>query len=698
MRIAKSKKKQTTKHFESVGHIFCELAEMLRPPERLSVSAAAEKYRYVNQPGAYVGPWKNRTVPYMVEPMDTFASRRYNGMVFVGPAQSGKTDSLVINSLVYSVMVEPLDVMLVCPTMTAARDFSIRRIDRLHRHSEVVGDMLLDGADADNKFDKSYRNGMLFTMSWPTPTELAGKPIGRVILTDRDRMDDDVAGDGEPFDLASKRTTTFGSYAMTVAESSPSRPVENAKWIPRTPHEAPPTGGIMSLYNRGDRRRWYWPCPDCNRYFEGTFELLEIDENATGTNWEKAQTVRMKCPHCGVKIHPDQRDGMQEWGMWVKDGQGIDELGRVFGPEPRTSIASFWMNGVAAAFTTWAKLYNIYLDANDHYERTGSEDALVKFFNTDIGVPYLPKSLYEVRSPEVLKSRAEDLGEQVVPQGVRFLIAAIDVQKNMWVVQVHGILPGKPHDIVVVDRFNIVKSDRTDDDGEHLWVKPATYLEDWNKITELVLKREYDLGDGSGRKMAIRFTVCDSGGQEGVTTMAYNYYRNLREQNLHRRFVLTKGTGAPEAPRTRTTYPDSNRRDNMSAARGDVPVLMLNSNVLKDALNGRLDCIEPGKGMVRFPNWLSDNFYNELCAETRTPKGWENLNNERNESWDLLYMTTGCAVSEFIRVEQIDWANPPSWAAEWDKNDLIRMPEAKPRFQAESGAAFDFAALGKSLG
>ena len=63
--------KTTTKRFKSVGDIFCELAEMLRPPERLSVSDAAEKYRYVNNPGAYVGPWKNETTPYLAEVMDT---------------------------------------------------------------------------------------------------------------------------------------------------------------------------------------------------------------------------------------------------------------------------------------------------------------------------------------------------------------------------------------------------------------------------------------------------------------------------------------------------------------------------------------------------------------------------------------------------------------------------------------------------
>lgn len=692
------KKPKTTKTFKRLGDIFIELASILRPPERLTVAQAAEKYRYVNQPGAYVGWWKNSTTPYMVEPMNTFTSREYSGMAFVGPAQSGKTDALVINTLAYSIKVDPMDMMLVCPSMADGRDFSIRRIDRLHRYSEEIGQMQLPEASADNKFDKQYTSGMLFTIAWPTPSQLAGKPIGRVVLTDRDRMDDDIGGDGEPFDLAAKRTTTFGSYAMTLAESSPSRPVTDLKWIPRTPHEAPPATGILALYNRGDRRRWYWPCPKCWRYFEGLFSMLQWDADLPGTNLEKAETVRMVCPHCSHHIHPDDRDEMQQWGVWVKDGQGVDENGKVIGPSIRTSIASFWLKGPAAAFTTWSKLVATYLDANDEFERTGSEEGLKKFYNTDLAEPYYPKSMTQnVRLPEYLKARAERLPEKKVPEGVRFLVATVDVQASKFVVQVTGVIPGRPFDLVIVDRFDVYKSKRLDPDGERLWVKPATYVEDWDELTEHVIDREYELADDSGRLMGVKFTICDSGGRDGVTTKAYEYYRRLRADNKHRRFMLCKGDHHPNQPRTRITYPDSSRKDSKSGARGDIPVLMFNSNLLKDDLNGRLDCIEPGKGMIRFPDWLSDSFYAEVCSEVRTPKGWENASNVRNEAWDLLYYAIGLCVSQLIGAEMLDWDNPQGWYAPWDRNDLVRKVEEAPRFASTLKSEYDFSQFGKSL-
>lgn len=683
--------------FNSLDELLLSVASMLKPAERLTVSQAAEKYRYVNSPGSYVGQWNNETAPMMVEVMDVFISRDFKGAAFCGPAQCGKTDSIVINTIVYAVKCEPMDMMLVCPTNVAGRDFSIRRIDRLHLHSTEVGAMLLPGSDADNTFDKRYRNGMLFSISWPTPTELAGKPIGRIVLTDYDRMPLDVGGDGNPFDLASKRTTTFGSYAMTFAESSPSHPIENTKWVRRTSHEAPPCQGILSVYNRGDRRRWYWPCPSCGTYFEGTFEMLTYERHPGWTNLEIAETVMMQCPHCPHHIHPDDRDEMQQRGRWVKDGQNVDKEGNIFGTAPRTMLASFWMNGVAAVFTNWKNLVAQYLDACDDYDRTGSEDALKKFYNNDLGMPYVPKSIADLRLPEVLKGRAEKVREQHVPEGVRFLVATIDVQKNMFKVQVTGILPGKPFDTIIVDAFEIRKSKRVDQDGERLWVKPHAYLEDWDEITEHVLNKEYPLDDDSGRMMSIKFTACDSHGKDGVTSKAYDYYRKLRETNEHRRFILLRGDPTVGIPRTRITYPDSSRKDIKAGARGEIPVLQLNSNLLKDDLNGRLDVIEPMKGMFRMPDWLPDRCYAELCVEVKTDKGWENPSNLRNETWDLSYYTIGLCVSELLRVEHIDWSNPPGWCAPWDSNLLVRKEAEPAPFANTIKSAHNFADLAKAL-
>lgn len=692
----------TATSFERLEDITLGLLDILKPPERLTVSQTAAKYRYINNQGSYVGPWKNTTTPYMVEPMDALGSRVQDGVVFVGPAQSGKTDALIINWAAHTIKSDPMDMIIYSPTQAASRDFSMRRLDRLNRHSPEIGGMLQKRRDADNKFDKHYTTGTMLTLSHPSVTELAGKPVPRVALTDYDRMPDDVDGDGSPYDLASKRTTTFNSFAMALAESSPSRPVEDLKWIARTPHEAPPAKGIFALYNRGDRRRWYWPCPHCGEYFEGEFQHLRWD-HTKGTDIEQAETVYMACPRNGCIIAPGERHEMQLWGMWLKDGEAIDQnTGRKFGQGQRTMIASFWLKGVAAAFTTWQKLVSTYIAADREYEMTGSEEALKKFYNNDLAEPYIPKGAESDRLPEHLKVRATAYKEKHVPANTRILIATVDVQKNCFVVQVHGIQPGTPYDMVLIDRFSIFKSKRVDADGEHLWVKPSAYLEDWDLITEQVIDKTYPLDDGSGRHMMIKMTVCDSGGYakdkgEAVTMQAYEFYRKLRRDGKHGRFHLVKGDSKPGQARVRITFPDAQARDKFSAARGDVPVMLLNSNVLKDGLHGRLDCITPGKGMYSFPDWLPDWWFVEMCTERRGPKGWENPSHARNEAWDLSYYCIGVCASSLLMIERIDWANPPRWAAEWDVNDMVSTSKDVKRFARQPESDYDFAKLAAKL-
>lgn len=665
-----------TGEYPSLADIIVSLTAILEPPERLSVSQWAEKYRYVNNRGSYVGYWKNSTTPYMVEPMDMLNSPVHDGVIMAAPAQCGKTDALIVNWTGFTIHGDPMDMLIVNPTSAMSRDFSKRRVDKLLRDSKECGELLNKDRNADNIGDKHFQNGVMLSLAHPSVSELAGRPIPRVALTDYDRMDDDIGGDGSPYDLAAKRTTTFGSYRMCLAESSPSRPIEDPNWIAvKGSHEAPPTKGIFALYNRGDRRRWYWACPHCQHRFEGTFDLLKWNEKATNMI-DIAESVYMECPKCYGRIEQSQRHEIQQTGMWVQDGMYFNSRGELVGQPRRTRIASFWLRGVAAAFVSWGQLVTMYLAAEEEFKTTGSEEALQKFFNTDLAEPYIPKAITQQRLPEHLKDSAIYIGDKVVPKGVRCLIANIDVQKNRFVVQVHGISAGLPFDITVIDRFEIRKSERTDEDGDNYFVRPATFLEDWDLIEKLVMDKTYPLDDDSGRTMGITLTTCDSGGYsrekgEAVTSMAYDFYRELRRRGKAARFHLVKGIGSPSAPRANITYPDASKKDALSAARGDVPVLMLNSNLLKDTISNRLDGGEVGNGAIIFPDWLPISFYQEICAEIRKPSGWEKIAHRSNESWDLLYYCLGACISKLLMIDRVDWNKPPTRYADWDENPLV---------------------------
>lgn len=692
---------QTSFEVPTLESLIVDSAEAVRPAKRMTVSQSAEAYRHLNNPGSYVGPWRNSVTPYLVEPMDVLQSQKFTGMAFAGPAQTGKTD-MVINWVGYSAKCDPADMMIVQTSQTTARDFSIRRVDRLHRHSPEIGAMLAAGTQSDNTFDKQYRSGMMLSLSWPAINELSGKPIPRLWLTDYDRMPQNVDGEGSPFMLARKRATTFRSHGMCAVESSPGFTVENPKWIKSSDHEAPPTTGILAIYNQGDRRLWYWQCIDCHHWFEPDFELLEYPdlEDAMAA----AEQAELVCPHCGGCYSHDPKDGrpgkheMNKRGRWVPDNCYLDKDGVMHGTPVRSSIASFWLKGVAAAFSDWKTLVYNFVMAEREYENTQSEESLKTTINTDQGKPYTPKMLQNDRVPEVLKARAKPLAQRHVPAGVRFLIAAIDVQKNRFVVQVHGVHANR--DISVVDRFDIRKSKRLDPEGERYWVNPGAHPEDWKLIVEEVMEKTYPLIDGSGREMGVKFTICDSGGKDGTTANAYDFYRWLRwgdrdpdgnelsdgeegdytwKPGLAGRFILQKGASTKTAPRVAISYPDSQRKDRHAGARGEVPVLMVNSNLIKDQLNHMLDRTEPGNGVL-FPDWLDDNFFVELTVEIRDPaKGWLNPKRYRNESWDLLAYCIAAQLTPGINVEHINWQDPPAWAEEWDMNDLVFDPEIEDK-------------------
>lgn len=693
-----------TMHFRTLEDMIVATAEAVRPPERLTVSEAAEKYVYLNNPGSYIGPWDNDIAPYLVEPMDTMTSTDFTGEIFAGPARCGKSQ-LYLNWLTYTAKCDPADMMVVHMTRSTARDWSIGDLQKAFRNSTALGNKVIPGRQNMNVHDVRFLNGMRVLVKWPTITELSGKTIPRAWLMDYDRMPLDVDKEGTPYDLTRKRGQTFGRYGMCVAESSPGYEIENPRWLAKTPHEAPPTKGILALYNRGDRRRWLWCCPNCKHPFEGCFKMLSWPD--THDHVEAAEAAVLNCPNCDHKMTheagPGQpgKHGLNRGGRWVPDGMKWDvENDTLVGTPYRSDIASFWLKGVAAAFQDWRGLVLKYLKAMEEFESTGSTESLKTTINVDQGLPFLPPSLSDERLPEELKARAADLGDRVVPEGVRFLVATVDLQKSRFVVQVHGFGPGG--DVWIIDRFDIRKSERLDDDGERYWVSPGSHPEDWHLLVGEVIEKTYPLADGSGRRMAIKTVGYDIGGSEGFTTNAYNFWRWLRDvhgANHHRRVQPIKGDPIKSAPRVQIRFPDSERKDRHAGARGEIPVLFINSNIVKDQVHAMLGREEANGGMVSFPDWLPDWFYTEMTVEQRTPEGWRNPKAYRNEAWDLLVYAIAMALSKHARIEKIDWDSPPSWAKEWDENDLVfdAEKETKP-FAVEQKGTIDLSKLAESLG
>lgn len=665
--------------YNSLEEMLLATAESIRPPERITVSEAAERYHIVKNPGQHEGPFSLDKTPYLREPMDVLTSLDYRYMIFAGPARTGKS-AMMVNWLAHTAITDPADMMVVHMAQHTARDWSQADLAKALRNSPELKKRLTPGRQNDNVYDKHFLSGMRLLVTWPTINNLSGKTIPRVWLMDLDRMPLDVDGEGSPFDLGAKRTQTFKRYGMTAGEASPGHDIEDPKWMSTDAHEAPPTKGILSLYNRGDRRRWYWACPQCESAFQPQFKLLQWPTIDSKDIMEMAEQTVMVCPHCGGYMEPRQQRDLNRAGKWVKSGQTWHpDSDTITGTARRSDMASFWMFGPAAGFTDWPELVKKHLNALHDYENTGDEGPLRTTTNVDQGEAYMPKSLEGGRLPETLKNRAEDWGghnengEPYVPERTRFLVATVDVQaggRPSFVVHVFGVADG--FDIFHVDMFKITKSARLNEVGEREGLDPAAHPEDWDLLTEQVLERSYPLNDQSGRRMAVKIAACDSGGADGVTANAYDFYRRLRADGHAERFHLVKGSPSrTESAPIRVSWPNSQQKDKFAIARGDVPVWLVNSNIVKDQVNNMLGRDEPG-GQIHFPRWAQDWLYSQLTTEIRDPsKGWINPSRRRNEAFDLLAYCVAICDHPDIRIRFIDWENPPIWAAPWDENPLV---------------------------
>nr|WP_097310240.1 terminase gpA endonuclease subunit [Escherichia coli] len=422
-------------------------------------------------------PWDPLVAPYVIEPMNCLASREYDAVIFVGPARTGKTIGLIDGWVIYNVICDPADMLIIQMTEEKAREHSKKRLARTFRVSPEVVSRLSPNKNDNNVYDRTFLAGNYLKIGWPSVNIMSSSDYKCVALTDYDRFPEDIDGEGDAFSLASKRTTTFMSSGMTLVESSPGRDVKDVKWRRTSPHEAPPTTGILSLYNRGDRRRWYWPCPHCGEYFQPCGDVVagfrDIADPVLAS-----EAAYIQCPSCSGRIMPEQKRELNGRGVWLRDGESINADGSRYGDPRRSRIASFWMEGPAAAYQTLSQLVYKLLTAEQEYETTGSEETLKTVINTDWGLPYLPRASMEQRKSELLEQRAEPVPSRSVPDGVNFLVATVDVQAGRhrrFVVQVTGY--GSRGERWIIDRYNITQSLRGDSDGESQRIDPASYLQ-----------------------------------------------------------------------------------------------------------------------------------------------------------------------------------------------------------------------------
>ena len=654
-------------------------ASAFNPPRKALVSESASEFLYFKQPGGIPGLWNQNETPYMLEPMNMLASRRHEAVVFVGPARTGKTAALLLGWLTHAVKADSGDMLMIQMTKEKAREFSMVDIDRAIRHSPALQEMLRSSQD-DNTFDKTFRHGMWLRIAWPTGSNVAGSTYRYVAITDIDRMEnaENVDGEGPLFDLARKRTTTFMSRGMTLVESSPGIELIDPHWHPATPHEAPPVTGILGIYNQSDRRRLYWPCEHCGQFFQAEpgLSLFGLPQEDTLLEIVREADLealayehnRIICPHCNGKIGPRAKKTMNLAHVWLADGQSITPSRQIIGTPHQSSIAGYWMGGVAAAYQSWRSIVLRYLQGLRAYALTSSEETLKATTNTDQGMPYMTIALRNAakNSSDPAQRKDKSLLRYVVPAWARFLTASVDVQSGTmprFVVQVFAVGPYREK--VLIDRYSITESKREGPDGGKAAIDPARYSEDWDTIIDRVVRSTYRTPI-EDVEMRIRMTVVDMQGEDGVTDKAYDWYRRVMQMGLMSRVMLARGVGKKEAifmPMIKESLTGARTK----TEKDDIPFYNVNTNKVKDVVSNGMKRKTPGPGYVHLGDWVSQAQIDEMfSSEIRNPDGTWTQIRKRNEGFDgLVHCEVACLR---LGVDRIDWTNAPAWAKPISEN------------------------------
>lgn len=265
----------------------------LKPLPELSVSKWADRYRMLSSGiSAEPGRYRTNRAPYQREVMDSFTKPGIWKVVAKFCSQSGKSE-LLNNVIGRFAHLDPCTIMMIQPTIEMAEDFSKSRIAPMIRDTPSLSSLFFDVKSKNSNntiLSKIFPGGRLIMCGANSPAGLASRPI-RILLADEvDRFPVSAGTEGDPVDLAAKRTTTFWNRCIGLF-STPTN--EGAS-------------RIEDEYQAGTQEEWQHACPGCGEFHMLRHVDMTVDyEEAVDSIGKKTilvHSVKWRCPDCGYSF------------------------------------------------------------------------------------------------------------------------------------------------------------------------------------------------------------------------------------------------------------------------------------------------------------------------------------------------------------------------------------------------------------
>ena len=369
--------------------------ELLKPPEELTVSEWAGKYRFLDERSSSMpGKWKNEMTPYLVGIMDEFNNYQTEKIVFCKCTQLGGTEALN-NMICFSVAQDPAPMMIVYPTSELADSVVEQRIKPMLKASKETKKHFKERNSS--KKELQFDNMYISIVGSNSPSELASRPIRYLFLDEVDKYPNESKKEADPISLAVERTKTFNNRKIYMCSTPTTR-----------------TGHIWEEKEKADIEKHYFvPCPHCGEFIELKFAQIRWpDDNEKLSAADKAEFAQYICQECGNTINDADKMEMLQKGKWetVKENTKFSKT------------VAFWINTLYSPFTRFSQIAKAYLIAKDDTE------ALHNFINSWLAEPWEDTKLKT--NAETVMERQTDLPEFVVPEWTRLLTAGVDVQET----------------------------------------------------------------------------------------------------------------------------------------------------------------------------------------------------------------------------------------------------------------------------
>lgn len=389
---------QRSRSREKTKNLFIRIIKSaLRPPENLTVSQWAERFRVLDGSSNLKGKWSNDITPYLKEIMDALNEPNIRKIFFCKASQIGGTEAL-INMLCYIISQSPAPAMIVYPNDDLAKDVSNDKLKPAFRIAEDVKVLFQENSSKELRL--KFKTMVLYLRGAGSPSKLASKEIKYLFFDEIDKMEGASKKEASPYNLALERTKTYKPQEKVYACSTPTLK----------------TNYIWNLHDSADEVRHYFvKCPHCEGWIEFIFKqiIFDKDKEHVMSNYERAQTAIYVCQECGCEISDADKPRMLREGKWkaVKK-RGIGQ--------PKS--VGFWISSLYSVFLKWADIVEEFLNSKDDPEQ------LQNFTNSWLAEAWEDTKLKT--SEDLVMERQTELPEFIVPDWAKLITAGVDVQET----------------------------------------------------------------------------------------------------------------------------------------------------------------------------------------------------------------------------------------------------------------------------